>query len=155
MKYYSYRACSTTPAFLTTFPVFGSARIEKTILEEQSESMRNEVWWFFPLDTSRCIGHRGILHLTSQHAPMGLSTHSIETYIMFGKNTRHIQLKLAAHLTQTQNKFSPRASSPFIETQNRFSPRASSLFTETLNKLPEPQNKLRETSYHAALDSPS
>ena len=35
---------STTPAFLTTFPVFGSARIEKTILEEQSEIMRNEVW---------------------------------------------------------------------------------------------------------------
>ena len=120
MKYYSYRACSTTPAFLTTFPVFGSARIEKTILEEQSEIMRNEVWWFFPLDTSRCIGHRGILHLTSQHAPMGLSTHSIETYIMFGINTRHIQLKLAAHSTQTQNRFSPRASSLFTETLNKF-----------------------------------
>ena len=120
MKYYSYRACSTTPAFLTTFPVFGSARIGKTILAEQSKIMRNEVWWFFPLDTSRCIGHRDMLHLTSQHAPMGLSTHSIETYIMFGTNTRHIQLKLAAHLTQTQNKFSPRASSRFIETRNKF-----------------------------------
>ena len=44
MKYYSYRACCTTPAFLTTFPVFGSARIGKTILAEQSEVMRNEVW---------------------------------------------------------------------------------------------------------------
>ena len=120
MKYYSYRACSTTPAFLTTFPVFGFARIGKTILAERSEGMRNEVWRFFPLDTSRCIGHRSMLHLTSQHAPMGFSTHSLKTYIMFGKNTRHIQLKLAVHLTQTQNKFSPRASSRFIETLNKF-----------------------------------
>ena len=120
MKYYSYRACSITPVFPTTFPVFGFARIGKTILAERSEGMRNEVWRFFPLDTSRCIGHRSMLHLTSQHAPMGFSTHSLKTYIMFGKNTRHIQLKLAVHLTQTQNKFSPRASSRFIETRNKF-----------------------------------
>lgn len=120
MKYYSYRACSTIPVFLTTFPVFGSARIGKTILAERSEVMRNEVWRFFPLDTSRCIGHRSMLHLTSQHAPMGFSTHSLKTYIRFGKNTRHIQLKLAARLTQTRNRFSPRASSRFIETQNKF-----------------------------------
>lgn len=44
MKYYSYRACSITPVFLTTFPVFGSVRIGKTILAERSEGMRNEVW---------------------------------------------------------------------------------------------------------------
>lgn len=44
MKYYSYRACSITPAFLTTFPVFGFARIGKTIFAKQSEGMSNEVW---------------------------------------------------------------------------------------------------------------
>lgn len=44
MKYYSYRACSITPAFLTTFSVFGFTRIGKTILAERSEVMRNEVW---------------------------------------------------------------------------------------------------------------
>lgn len=44
MQYYSYRACSITPVFLTTFPVYGFARIGKTILAERSEGMRNEVW---------------------------------------------------------------------------------------------------------------
>ena len=136
MKYYSYRACSITPVFLTTFPVFGFTRIGKTILAERSEDMRNEVWWFFPLDTSRCIGHRSMLHLTSQHAPMGFSTHSLKNAHHVWQNTRHIQLKLAARLTQTQNRFSPRASSRFIETLNKFARNSEQTSRNLISRCP-------------------
>ena len=150
-KYYFYHTCSITP-------------VANEVLLLQSMQYYSclsdylpSIWLHKNRENNPCGAERGhekrglvilsarhiAVHRPSEHASFDFAACSDGVLNAFSKNahhvwqnTRHIQLKLAARLTQTQNRFSPRASSRFIETLNKFARNSEQTSRNLISRCP-------------------